>query len=236
MTPILDEKTSFNGYYPRNYNDLYYGSVSAKTALSKSLNTCAVKLLNSVGIEKAKNYLKPYSSKKNSGIINNKPQKFDLFIYNIEVGSRYVINKICSNKSYYGDDVRIEYINGKTGQTAFAEAGFEFAPESPTNQQFFELDNALEIAEKTYVNVNIHQKENAAKLNSLACLPDSCEASADCLESQRAVFEKHNVFSPAMIDGIIKRLRSYGDRTLRADIGGNQEEMLKLVNRYFHCG
>ena len=100
----------------------------------------------------------------------------------------------------------------------------------------FELDNALEIAEQTYVNVNIHQKENAAKLNSLACLPDSCEASADCLESQRAVFEKHNVFSPAMIDGIIKRLRSYGDRTLRADIGGNQEEMLKLVNRYFHCG
>ena len=100
----------------------------------------------------------------------------------------------------------------------------------------FELENALEIAEKTYVNVNIHQKENAEKLNSLASLPDSCEASADCLESQRTVFEKHNVFSPAMIDGIIKRLRSYGDRTLRADIDGNQEEMLKLVNCYFHCG
>ena len=50
------------------------------------------------------------------------------------------------------------------------------------------------------------------------------------------MFEKHNDFSPAMIDGIIKRLRSYGDRTLRADIGGNQEEMLKLVHRYFHCG
>ena len=100
----------------------------------------------------------------------------------------------------------------------------------------FELDNALEIAEKTYVNVNIHQKENADKLNSLACLPDSCEASADCLDGQREVFEKYNVFSPAMIDGIIKRLRSYGDRTLRADINGNQDEMLKLVNRYFHCG
>ena len=100
----------------------------------------------------------------------------------------------------------------------------------------FELDNALEIAEKTYVNVNIHQKENADKLNSLACLPDSCEASADCIERQRAAFEKYNVFSPAMIDGIIKKLRSYGDRTLRADIGTNQEEMLKLVNRYFHCG
>jgi glutamine synthetase len=100
----------------------------------------------------------------------------------------------------------------------------------------FELENALEIAEKTYVNVNIHQKENADKLAALACLPDSCEASADCLESQRAVFEQHNVFSPAMIDGIIRKLRSYGDRTLRADIGDNREEMLKLVERYFHCG
>ncbi len=100
----------------------------------------------------------------------------------------------------------------------------------------FEIADALEIAERTYVNVNIHQKEHAAKLSSLACLPDSCEASADCLERQRAVFEEHNVFSPAMIDGIIKRLRSYGDRTLRADIDGNQEEMLKLVHRYFHCG
>ena len=84
--------------------------------------------------------------------------------------------------------------------------------------------------------MNIHKKENEDKLKTLAQLPDSCEASADCLERQRAVFEQYNVFSPAMIDGIIKRLRSYGDRTLRSEIEGNQEEMLKLVNRYFHCG
>ena len=100
----------------------------------------------------------------------------------------------------------------------------------------FEMDNALEIAEKTYVNVNIHQKENADRLASLACLPDSCEASADCLESQRDIFEKYNVFSPAMIDGIIRKLRSYSDRTLRADIGEDREKMLDLVEKYFHCG
>ena len=100
----------------------------------------------------------------------------------------------------------------------------------------FEMENALEVAEKTYVNVNIHQKENEDKLKGLAQLPDSCEASADCLEKQRAIFEKHNVFSPAMIDGIIKKLNSYGDRTLRADIGDDRAEMLKLVERYFHCG
>ena len=100
----------------------------------------------------------------------------------------------------------------------------------------FELENALEIAEKTYVNVNIHKKENAAKLNDLAQLPDSCAASADCLERQRHIFESRGVFSPAMIDGILKALRAFNDRTLREDIGNDREQMLALVHRYFHCG
>ena len=100
----------------------------------------------------------------------------------------------------------------------------------------FEIENALEIAEKTYVNVNIHKKENEDKLKQLAQLPDSCVASADCLEKQRAIFEQYHVFSPAMVDGIISKLRSYEDRTLRSEVHDNQEEMLKLVNKYFHCG
>lgn len=100
----------------------------------------------------------------------------------------------------------------------------------------FELDNALQIAERTYVNVNIHKKENEDKLKTLAQLPDSCAASADCLESQRAIFESRGVFSPAMIDGILKHLRSYNDRTLRQDIEGKPEEMIQLVYRYIHCG
>ena len=100
----------------------------------------------------------------------------------------------------------------------------------------FEMENALELAAKTYVNVNIHKKENEDKLAQLSQLPDSCEASAACLENQRAVFEKYNVFSEAMIDGIIRRLRSYGDGSLRAEIGDDKEQMLALVKRYFHCG
>ena len=100
----------------------------------------------------------------------------------------------------------------------------------------FELENALEIAEKTYVNVNIHKKENEHKLKDLAQLPDSCAASADCLERQRAIFESRGVFSPAMIDGILKALRAFDDRTLREDIGNDRERMLELVHRFFHCG
>ena len=98
------------------------------------------------------------------------------------------------------------------------------------------LPDGLEIADKTYVNVNIHRKENEALLNSLATLPDSCAASADCLQAQRAVYEKDGVFSPAMIDGIIAQLKAFNDATLRADMGDDLEAMAKLVKTYFHCG
>ena len=100
----------------------------------------------------------------------------------------------------------------------------------------FETANALEIAEQTYVNVNIHKAENADILNRLSVLPDSCAASADCLAAQRAVYEENGVFMPAMLDGIMAGLRAFEDRTLRQDIGNDQSKILELVEKYFHCG
>lgn len=55
---IQDEKTDFNGYSPSNYNDKYYGKVSVKDSLAKSLNVCSVKILSSTGIENCIEYLK----------------------------------------------------------------------------------------------------------------------------------------------------------------------------------
>ena len=100
----------------------------------------------------------------------------------------------------------------------------------------FEMSNALEVAERTYVNVNIHAAENADRLATLAQLPDSCVASAACLERQRQVFEEHGVFAPAMIDGIIAQLRAFDDVKLRKEIEGYPDEIQKLVTRFFHCG
>ena len=100
----------------------------------------------------------------------------------------------------------------------------------------FEIDNALELAQKTYVNVNIHDHANEGLLEKLAQLPDSCVASANCLEQKRDVFEQYGVFSKAMIDGILHNLRSKNDLTLRADIQDKPEELQKLVEEYFHCG
>ena len=100
----------------------------------------------------------------------------------------------------------------------------------------FEMDDALALAERTYVNVNIHDEANAARLSQLSELPDSCVASADCLEQQRAYYERNGIFSSAMIDSIIEQLRAFDDRTLRRQVEQYPDEVQKLVNTYFHCG
>lgn len=56
-TPVLDEKTDFGGYSPKNFGDTYNGYVSARECLARSLNVPAVKILNSVGVEKAARYM-----------------------------------------------------------------------------------------------------------------------------------------------------------------------------------
>lgn len=82
----------------------------------------------------------------------------------------------------------------------------------------------------------VYAPENAAKLAAMKALPDSCAASADCLEQQRAVYEEYGVFSPKMIDGILKELRAFNDRTMRDDIAGDDSKLQALVERHFHCG
>ena len=100
----------------------------------------------------------------------------------------------------------------------------------------FEMPDALEVADRTFADGDIHAPENAQKLAAMRALPDSCAASADCLERQRAIYEQYGVFSPKMIDGILADLRAYNDRTLRADIEGDDEKVKQLVRRFFHCG
>ena len=100
----------------------------------------------------------------------------------------------------------------------------------------FEMEKPLDLAEKTYVDVNIHKAENAAKLNSLAQLPASCAESADQLSLHRNIFEKYGVFNPDMIDDIIKHLKSFQDKDIRERIEKNPELMLQIVHEYFYCG
>ena len=54
---LLDEKTSFGGYTPRNAGDRYYGLVTMRTAIRNSLNTTAVRLLEEIGWDASIQYL-----------------------------------------------------------------------------------------------------------------------------------------------------------------------------------
>jgi len=100
----------------------------------------------------------------------------------------------------------------------------------------FEMNNALQYAEETYVDVNIFMKEHKKKLDSLSVLPGSCWESAEALIKQKEIYTKYGVFSEGMLDWIASYLKSFNDKTLRQDIGNDEAEILKLVDRFFHCG
>lgn len=100
----------------------------------------------------------------------------------------------------------------------------------------FEMQGALEFAEKTYVDVNIHKAENKARLMELAQLPASCMESAEQLSAHRNIFEKYGVFNSEMIDDLIRELKSFNDANIRQEIEKDPKKMLDLVHKYFHCG
>jgi len=99
----------------------------------------------------------------------------------------------------------------------------------------FEDPDALKKADDLYVSVDIHKDSSREKLSALRALPDSCELSAEALERNRDTYEKDGVFNTAMIDGIINKLLSYHDRTLRKELEGNRKGMLELVAKYWDC-
>lgn len=98
----------------------------------------------------------------------------------------------------------------------------------------FEMPDALAVAERYYVDVDIHKPENAARLAALPTLPATCHASAQCLEERADVFEARGVFSEAMIGSIAAHLRSY-DESQVAEALNDTSLMLSMVKEYFHC-
>lgn len=100
----------------------------------------------------------------------------------------------------------------------------------------YQMENALEVAKNTYVDVDIHAAKNADRLASLNTLPTCCVESAEALARQREYFEDFGVFAPAMIDDVIKKLSDFDDKHLAEFLHDNPEQMQALVNRYFYCG
>lgn len=95
-----------------------------------------------------------------------------------------------------------------------------------------EMKNAIAKAESLYVDVDIFK--NKEKLATLAHLPASCHESADALDKNRKIFEASGIFSPGMIDNVIRKLKSYDDKGLSDKLLGNPEKTRELVIKYIH--
>lgn len=98
----------------------------------------------------------------------------------------------------------------------------------------WEMRDPLKVAERTYVDVDIHKPENASRLASLSHLPASCVESADALQEQRKVYEERGVFSPAYLDAVESQLRGFDDKDLHERAKADLSLMTSLVNRFFH--
>ena len=100
----------------------------------------------------------------------------------------------------------------------------------------FEMEEGIRYARERYVDVNIFDERHKEVLSRLSHLPGSCEESALRLEEQREIYERGGVFPPRLLDGLIARLRGFGDATLRQEIAGDEERTRELVATWFHCG
>ncbi|MEA3449326.1 MAG: glutamine synthetase family protein [Bacteroidota bacterium] len=98
-----------------------------------------------------------------------------------------------------------------------------------------EKEDALDVAEKLYVDVNIFEDEHKDKLEQLKGLPDSCYKSAEELEKMRDIFQANHVFPDGMIDAVIKKLKSFDDKNLSEELYGKHDKIAKLVDSYLHC-
>ena len=99
----------------------------------------------------------------------------------------------------------------------------------------FELKSPLEVADRYYVDVDIHKPENAARLAALPTLPTNCNESAKCLLEAAPVFEEYGVFSHSMIADVARRLESF-DSSKAAEALADPLLMMDMVREFFYCG
>lgn len=97
-----------------------------------------------------------------------------------------------------------------------------------------EMEDALEKAKESYVDINIFDDDS---MNSkLASLPLSCYQSAQALADRKQAFLKYNVFTEALLDDIVEQLKKFNDENLRKEVDSDKDRLLAEVNKYFHCG
>jgi glutamine synthetase len=97
------------------------------------------------------------------------------------------------------------------------------------------MPDALDIADKLYVDYNIFNQKEKGHRKKLESLPASCWESADALLEKRAFFEKDGVFPSGVIDNTVTKLKAFNDKDLSERIYDKPEEISKLVKQFLHC-
>lgn len=100
--------------------------------------------------------------------------------------------------------------------------------------QGFIMQDAMEIAEKLYVNINIHKENYSDKAKYLGHLPSSCVESAQALKNKRSTFETENIFPSGTIDNIIKTLEAFEDKDLREKFQNDKDLLTDFVIKNMH--
>ena len=98
-----------------------------------------------------------------------------------------------------------------------------------------EMGGALELANKLYVDVNIFSSDQSKVREKLPQLPSSCWESAESLLRDREIYQRDGVFSPTVIDEIVKKLKSYNDKDLSKRLYDKEDKIKELVDEYLHC-
>lgn len=102
----------------------------------------------------------------------------------------------------------------------------------------FEMPDALDVAERTYVGlgVNIHDKSNKQVQEALEQLPGSCEEAADELNKDRVIYTSEGVFSDSIIDYTIKYLKDFDDKNMRQELMASPKMLLDYVQKNIDNG
>ena len=79
------------------------------------------KIISDLICEKNNRYALLFSPKRGMSFDKIK----NIFLYNITLGSTYILNKVSSFKKFYGEDVKIKYIDGKKCGVYIDENGCE---------------------------------------------------------------------------------------------------------------
>ena len=146
--------------------------------------------------------------------------------------------KVNPNEKHSDSDFSIKQTFEWRASDGFADTYLLMSALCCAARHGFEMDNALDIAEKTYVGlgVDIHKKGNSELQQSLEQLPGCCVEAADELERDREIYTSKGVFSDSIVDYTIDYLRAFDDKNMRHRIVEAPEEIVRLVEECINNG